>query len=115
MEPREEGDRRCPPGFDRDSLLDDAAARAVRQGVGGDALLPVGVLLLPRHVPVPLLARQPAAPGLLVFQRVVPRPLPETLEEPFLLRRVAALGRWNRKVHKIIITCRLLSLFVTTR
>lgn len=77
----------------KSGLLDDTAAGVAREGCGGrDAPLP---LLLPR-LPVPLVmmvVRHPRAPGLLVLQRVVARPLPEALEETFLLGRVAAAVR----------------------
>lgn len=68
----------------KSGLLDDAAAGIVREGRrSGDAPLPL--------LPVPLVARHPRAPGLLVLQGVVARPLPEALEETLLLGRVAAL------------------------
>lgn len=74
-------DTRCKSG-----LLDDTAAGVVREGRGGDALLS----LLPRLPVTLVMARRPRAPGLLVLQGVVARPLPEALEETLLLGRVAA-------------------------
>lgn len=81
----------------KSGLLDDTAAGVAREGRGSrDAPLS----LLPR-LSVPLMmvvARHPRAPGLLVLQRVVARPLPETLKETFLLGRVAAVrASWKRK------------------
>jgi len=75
----------------KSGLLDDTAAGVAREGRGGRDAVPLP--LLPR-LPVPLVmvvARHPRAPGLLVLQRVVARPLPEALEETFLLGRVAAV------------------------
>jgi len=74
----------------KSGLLDDAAARVIREGRD------TPLSLLPR-LPVTLMmvVRHPRAPGLLVLQRVVARPLPEALEKTLLLRRVAALRIWK--------------------
>lgn len=45
-----------------------------------------------------MLARRPRAPGLLVLQGVVARPLPEALEETLLLGGLAAVRAWNTSV-----------------
>lgn len=89
-------DTRCKSG-----LLDDAAAGVVREGRGGDAPLS----LLPRlSVVVTLvMARRPRAPGLLVLQGVVARPLPEALEETLLLGRVAAFRAGVRTGRRVVV------------
>lgn len=83
----------------KSGLLDDTAAGVAREGRGSRDAAPLP--LLPR-LPVSLVmvvARHPRAPGLLVLQRVVARPLPEALEETFLFRRVTTVrASWNRKV-----------------
>lgn len=71
----------------KSGLLDDAAARVIREGRD----TPLSLLLPRLPVTLVMVARHPRAPGLLVLQGVVTRPLPEALEKTLLLRRVAAL------------------------
>lgn len=74
----------------KSGLLDDATARVAREGRGSRDAVPLP--LLPRlSVSLVMVARHPRAPGLLVLQRVVARPLPEALEETFLFGRLAAV------------------------
>lgn len=82
----------------KSGLLDDTAARFICEGRGShDASLS----LLLSHLPVPLVmvvTYHPRVPGLLVFQRVVARSLPESFEETFLLGSVAAVrAPWKQK------------------
>lgn len=68
--------------------LDDAAAGVARYRGCGELLL---LLAQSLSLSLPLAARYPGAPGLLVLQGVVARALPEALEEALLLRRVVRL------------------------
>jgi len=96
----------------KSGLLDDAAARVIREGRD------TPLSLLPRlPVTLVMVARHPRAPGLLVLQRVVTRSLPEALEKTFLLRRVAALRTWKQKrrpcqkIRSRFLTCCIKMLF----